>query len=402
MPGSRSILSAAGVFFCLALRVLSAQVQNGPVHVHVVAFKPRLSPSQELANQEVPVVEKLNLARRANTEPPYPEARVAIDDSIRSFNRWLTVDIPPPESIATLTFHGQDIAIAHGQYSETSEGSIQYLLWNEPHRSSLLLAVPRTTLESPALIEGLLKQIISWTPRSGLKEIAAYWFRDPRDGSIALVGSGADRLPRQFDMGPEYLISGISNGTPGWISLTSRANSRPELSVAERFPPVRARIATWTKAELMRATVHKPRGDTLGKGFATDEVLREGIILNELIGRDDLTPTDFQDLIQRRVGDPSMHQTPATMRAAVRTGKGARFIPVMLDYFAKMKLRNPALAQRDATPLMYQAAQDERPEFCDLALGFLKDDLAVKQSALYTGRFCRHAPDQIDNQPATK
>ncbi len=305
--------------------------------------------------------------------------------------RFVKLELPSPDSTAILTHAGEDVLVSWGRFYGDSGGISSFLLWDDPVSTSLLLQVPRQTLETPAPLEDLLTGMFAWGEEN-LESVFIDLSPTTPTGRECIRGMGFFRVVREVALGPQLTISGYSEKTGAWLSITFRKDlgfpffEHDMMYIAERFPPLRTRVPGWTTAQLLAAAGHGGRaGDQYARPFERDRVL-----LQELLQRQNLTADDFQDLIDRAVGTgPSRGPAlPGVILVAAQSESGARFTPVMLNYFRRLETKSRPAAESEARGLFLPLDRGALPAFCNLAVGFLKEQLAVRESIQFADKFC--------------
>jgi hypothetical protein len=124
------------------------------------------------------------------------------------------------------------------------------------------------------------------------------YFQWPPGKEAVLSGySLMGHLP-QFDLPGSVLFSAVVNAAYAYLSV----RFRPNLDVVpigrkyikERFPPLKARVSSWSKDQLL-AEVGKPTQEMA----IVDPPMRDQILIDELVTREDFTPFDFKTLLDR-------------------------------------------------------------------------------------------------------
>lgn len=354
-----------------------------PVIIHVLASLPEPNDPTE-----VPIPEKLALARTASRPAHSAEAQSVLARAIQLCRRFIKLDLPSPESTVLLTHDGEDVLASQGSLQNNMAGISRYLLWDDPVSTSLLLQVPLSKLQTPVLLEALLRGMLAWG-EGYLQSVGINWSASVPQGGEILRGASHFCILRQVFVKPELTVTGYADGYQGWLAITLERDllgggADPDMvDVPERFPPLRARILEWSTPALVAATGHNGRGCSAYR--------RDQILLQELLRRPDLSMDDFRDLVLRDVGTgPSAGWgLPEPIRLAIRSSSGARFAAIILEYFEGLKAKRSPVAESEASQLLYQLADNARPEFCDLVLGLANDSLAMSESRKYIDKFCK-------------
>jgi hypothetical protein len=218
--------------------------------------------------------------------------------------------------------------------------------------------------------------------------------RDGRDTMRGVIGSTA---PRQF-VSIDVAVSGVANATSSWLSVTYY-NSRAAfpldtINIAERFPPLRTRVPHWTKAQLLAAVNHGGRAESnLGQAKERDRIL-----LEELLKRSDLTAEDFKKMLECHADGGGMaggSSIPLAIRLATPGDAVARFAAAVQEYYkGKVAIGVPGM-DRDQRWFMLAIDQRGFDGFCDLAVRFLTNRVAIRESLRYAATYC-HTREAFD------
>jgi hypothetical protein len=107
-----------------------------------------------VAYKDASVSEMLTLTRSATAPASSTEAKGVLAAAIQ-IPSFFTFALPAPDSTAVLTHAGEDILIARGRLKAGPAGITNFLLWNEPVSTSLLLEIPPKALQTPEGVEDL-------------------------------------------------------------------------------------------------------------------------------------------------------------------------------------------------------------------------------------------------------
>ena len=111
----------------------------------------------------------------------------------------------------------------------------------------------------------------------------------------------------------------------------------------ERFPPLATRVKSWDTQRLLAET---KRYDDMRVHAENKVVLREDVILRELLERDDVPFDGFLDVLNRGVATPhgmAGPQLAAGVRLAVELGRVAGFAEGIRAYVASLDPRGERL-----------------------------------------------------------
>jgi hypothetical protein len=372
-----------------------ARINTGEEPFHRLAHPVQIHTVDSLSappKGDVPLPEKLALARNAGVPASSPEANGVLESATKLCRKFVKLDLSNFDSKLILTRTGEDVLVSWGHLSGDPQGISNFLLWDEPVSTSLLLQIPPQKLQTPALLEDLLAGMFIWG-EGNLESVFIDWSAATHPGQEALRGSAFFRVIHQVNVERELTISGYSDGAEAWLSITLAKNlgfqlfEHDMIRISERFPPLRTRVPQWTTSQLLAAIGQGGKAENrYDKAFERDRVL-----LEELMRRPDFTASAFQDLLDRDLGTgPSMGDSlPGAILVAAQSGDGARFIPVMLAYFQGLQLRGRPVVGSETYWLMFKLNRGARPEFCELAVGLLNSHLAVELSQEYTAKFCR-------------
>jgi hypothetical protein len=338
----------------------------------------------DISYKEVPLVEKLALARKATTPASSSmEARTVIETALKTTR--FTFTLPPPDSSAILTHAGEDIVIARGQFPDAPEGIRSYVLWNEPASESLLLEVAAQELRTRESVQRLLTRVFEWDPHGRLSLALAV--ASPRsDGVEFLRGSTRDNVFRQFNTNLEE-ISGMINGADAWLSISYRhgAGYPPEMvNFPERFPPLRARITQWNKTELMTAIENPGRARFMVAG----DIARTRMLMLALFARADFDHNDFRKLMAVVVNTGMADLVPFAVRTAVQARVDGRYTSEIMGYFRDRFAKHPSAMTFQAPVYMNFLKQQGMDGYCEDAVHFLVTAVAIGESLRYAGKFC--------------
>jgi hypothetical protein len=343
-----------------------------------------------ISYKEVPLPMKIALARSATGPANSPEAAGVLDAAGRLSRKFLNVELPMPDSSATLTHNGEDIAVAMWRPTR-AQVVAPILLWDDPVSSTLVSSIPSTAMRNPNQLEELLTGLFVWGAEES-EWLAIKLNAQPQTEGEILQGSAGFHRVYQMYVGPELTVSGYVDHGAAWLSVTIEKTlgsgffDRDMLFIAERFPPLRTRVPQWTTTQLLAAIGHGGRAQTAyNRGYA-----REVVLLHELIPRQDLTSSDFRSQIARSGWRPTIGRyLPEAIRAATQSDSGKRFVPAILEYFSAKRADRHELVESEAADLMRELAFNSRRRgFCEVAVAFLNDGLAVHETREYTDRFC--------------
>jgi hypothetical protein len=336
-----------------------------------------------LAFKEVPLRDKLTLARNATT-PAFssPEAQAVIDTALRT--KEFKFALPPPDATVILTNDGEDIVVARGRFQQQTEGITNYVLWNEPASESLLLQVPVDAVQTTASVVQLLSAIFEWDPRS--RPNLAIAVAEPRcDGVEFLRGATSDNDFRQIVTTREEVSGAIYEGE-AWLSITHRHGQgypKEMVNFPERFPPLRSRVDHLSTAQLMTAIANPGRAQYTLSGT----VPRATFLMHELFARPDFNGDDFRKLTSIPDSRPAS-PVPLVVSEAARAGIDGRVTDEILDYFRDRIAKTPGSATFEAPAYMSFLNTHQIAGYCEDGLNFLARRVAVRESLRYVGRFC--------------
>jgi len=384
-------LNEADPFVPLAHPTVIRVVQSFP-RQELPTYSPPGIDLQGISYGEVPLVKKLELIRGAQFPSSSPEASNVINSARKFCSRFVNVAIPEADSIAILTHDGEDVAVAGLKFVNRSLGISNAWLWDEPVATSLLIQVPSTTLSRAPALEQFMNDLFTWRP-NGLSSVALELLCLPRAREECLRGHGWFHILRQVNIGPELTISGFMDHGLAWLGVTLHKTmigydqSDPDMSfIAERFPPLRTRLPSWTTAQLLAAIGKGGRAETrYNKAFE-----RSGLLLQELMLREDFTSTDFRHLVDTGTGNrPSMGPIlPEVIRQAARAENGTTFIPEIIGYFARIDAERHLRAEIEARELMLELNRDKRADLCGIATSFQSAGLDIENSSKFRAKFC--------------
>jgi hypothetical protein len=353
-----------------------------PVIIRVLASLPETHDSAE-----VPIPEKLAVARNPGRPADSVEVRSVLESATQLCRRFIKLDLPSPESTFVLTHDSEDVLVSQGSFQDNAAGISRYLLWDDPVSTSLMMQVSPSILKAPVLLEALLKGMLAWG-EGNLQSVGINWSASVPQGAEILRGSSHFCILRQMAVRPELTAAGYADGPEGWLAITFEKDllggaDSEMVDIPERFPPLRTRILDWSTQALITATGHN------GRGYSAYG--RDRILLQELLRRPDLSINDFRDLVLRDVGaGPSARWgLPEPIQVAIQSSSGARFAASILEYFEGLRAKRSPVAESEAGQLVYRLVHDARPEFCDLVSGLANGGLAISESRVYTEKFCK-------------
>jgi hypothetical protein len=284
---------------CLAFSISVGVAQNAEPKLNIQVV-PALTAGSPYGGMPLP--EKVALARKAAGPATDSAATGVFKSATHLYQRFLTLELPDADSMATLTHAGQDILVAWWHGAQLPSGISSALLWDEPSYTSLLLRLPPETLGTAEHVETFLKGLFKW---KAIGTLTLYLSPARYPSREFLRGGTKTWFPRDLDFGVVIILAAVPAKSGVWFSVTfhkSLDDSDSDMTyIAERFPPFRSRIRTWTRPELIAA---------LGKKEPLERDVRDGILIEELISRQDLTDNDFREMIERDISTHTRGDNP--------------------------------------------------------------------------------------------
>lgn len=233
-----------------------------------------------------------------------PEEREMVTAVTAIYREVFQPEIGPEPKIVTLTEKGQDILAVRWTGRDSMSPFSEMIAWDTPNQTSFIFRLPPGRWSSGVQIQSTFEQLLlppatdgHTPPATGVTVNIA---RDPRDGRW--IGAGGFLIkyaPRQFDFGSLnwFDLWQSADGSylaAGFHEFQTFASPRNMRGIAERFPPLEARVGSWSKGRIL---------EELGHG-GVFEALRDSILARELLKRA-VTNEELLAVLERRRPDES-------------------------------------------------------------------------------------------------
>jgi hypothetical protein len=302
-------------------------------------------------------------------------ARRVLEAAMKDANSILSVPLPPPSTWSTLL-------VAQWSVGPRADGIVPVVLWDDSIADTLIFRCRAKQMKSPDLLAHLIDSLFRWDTRRLLS--AQFWLRYPLVTGNTLVGAGQSGSRGQFLFGPEVVFSGFLRGDTGYIGISFVSLTPPfpfdMKCVEERFPPLRERFPHWSTEQLVAETMRPQRAEVLPDGIT----LRNRLLVNEAIARDDLTTTMFQDLLSRGVGNGATLGNalmPEVVRIAIEKHRVARFATALRQYLDRRPERTTTPSEADI--ILHALSNVAEIDLEDQAIRCLEDRTAVSGGLRY-------------------
>jgi hypothetical protein len=210
---------------------------------------------------------------------------------------------------------------------------------------------------------------------------ARLWLKYPATPGALIMGIGESLSPGQFLFGPEVSYSGFFSGQSGYLGISfvsSYVKFRGDRKrIDERIPPLSQRVPQWTTSQLLAQIGHSRRARFL----PIEDGPRDAVLIQELLKRDDLTLSAFEDLLPRGVKHIPYMAVPTSIQAAIDAHRVGKFAEAIRRYLQdQARIRHPF---NRADSLLTALGAEPEINLEEDAIRFLQDGVAIGGSLRY-------------------
>jgi hypothetical protein len=315
---------------------------------------------------------RVRIAQRASWRVASSKEEIAVvEEDASHYEAYFQPAIPSRPQIATLTEKGEDILVARWAMPADERAFSELILWDTPHTASFIFRLPVRSWSNDSAISAAFEKLLSPAKTRGQLPpsygVSLNVASDPY--THRWIGAGGLLIryfPRQFDMGYLNWIDLWETATASYLSVTFRMDldehpASTSRLIAERFPPLEARIGQWSKLRIL---------DELG---SVGSMPRDRVLARELVRRD-LTGDELLAALRKR----EFKENGELLHAVVDARLAPHFVGAIREYL----LANPWSNDRSLHPDPFNiVGQAEGVDFTDVALE------VIRQGARSDGAF---------------
>jgi hypothetical protein len=310
-------------------------------------------------------------------------------------SRTFRLPYPDPGLVSAVTFPSDrgDVLVARWSATDPGRPERAWWVWDEPQRVVFVAEVDPSTL-SPEHFRRYCEGLFVWDKAPILLRTLRLSYRNEGSNPKEIVGQGEYVQTERgiYSMGftalatQDHAYIGVSLSRSIVIaSLDPKLDNDALGPLPERFPPLRQRIARWSRDTLL---------NELGKGFGpTDRLLyypwaRDGILLGELVMRGPVSDAEVRRIVLGGFEDSSTRSGEIIayrLESFLRALKSRNQLAVYAASIAAVLMDAPIhpIMEDSIMGRVSHAMEEQGIDFCQSAVNLLERGRFVRMGLYY-------------------